>query len=135
MEIEARLEIEILFHHAHLELHPFSRISFVEPLPFPDYLVGQERRRLIKQRHLHLAIGVGFQICRQCQHSFEPLLSPGVILEQHSNVHIAEMGILPARRRAEEVGSHHIGLLGEVLADRAEIQVHQNGFSSGNTVD
>jgi len=79
-----------------------------------DGLICQQGRRPVQDDHLHLAIGILFQVAHDTQLPLHTFFGPQARIKKHSNVYVAQPVGLPARRRPEQVSCRDVGLTGEI---------------------
>ncbi len=114
MEGQHRLDIEVAVHGGDLEGDALDLGPRGEAHAVAEHLVGEQRRGVVEEDDLQVAVAAGFEGADQGQ---LPLQERPVIearVEQHGDIDVALRCGLSSGHRAEQVAHHHVRLRGEV---------------------
>lgn len=125
------LPIQVALGHRHPESDPGGIVPAEWLCPVDDQLLGQERRLLIQDHHLHLVrVEDAAQIAEEADLAVQVPVAGDNLRHEHGEVDIADRRDVPRGVRPEELGYRHFRPAGETFtASRIAWSVTSGGFS------
>jgi hypothetical protein len=130
MEVKHRFDVEVTLHRAHLKVNPLLKTALIELHALAQYLVGQQGGSSVKEGHLHVTVGEGFQGHHQIELAFDLFPRTLTCVEEHSKIDIAVLRCLPTSERSEKINDHNVRTSLQIRNDLLTIKIRQLIFHS-----